>query len=98
VTAPFEVRISSAARRQLGRLPAKVASAVVEFLTVVLPDNPLRLSKPLTEDLAGLHSAGRGDHRVLLDVDEDRRRILVVRVAHRSDVYRPPPPSSTDGS
>jgi mRNA interferase RelE/StbE len=98
VTAPFEVRVSSAARRQLGRLPAQVASAVVEFVTAVLPGNPLRLSKPLTGDLAGLRSARRGDYRVLLDVDEDRRRILVVRIAHRSDVYRPPPPSSTDGS
>ena len=96
MTAPFEVRISSAARRQLGRLPAKVAAAVVEFVTAVLPENPLRLSKPLTGDLAGLRSARRGDYRVLLDVDEDRRRILVVRIAHRSDAYRPPASTGTD--
>jgi mRNA interferase RelE/StbE len=96
VTVPFEVRISSSARRQLGRLPAKVAAAVVEFLTSVLPENPLRLSKPLTGDLAGLRSARRGDYRVLLEVDEDRRRILVMRIGHRSDVYRPPPPSGTE--
>jgi mRNA interferase RelE/StbE len=96
VTAPFEVRVSPAARRQLGRLPAKVAAAVVEFLTGVLLENPLRLSKPLTGELTGLRSARRGDYRVLLEVDEDRRRILVVRIAHRSDVYRPPPPSGTE--
>ena len=96
MTAPFEVRVSSAARRQLERLPATVATAVVEFLTVVLPGNPLRLSKPLTGDLAGLRSARRGDYRVLLEVDEDRRRILVVRVAHRSDAYRPPASSGSE--
>jgi mRNA-degrading endonuclease RelE of RelBE toxin-antitoxin system len=96
VTAPFEVRVTSAARRQLGRLPAKVAAAVVEFLTLVLPENPLRLSKPLTGELAGLRSARRGDYRVLIEVDESSRQILVVRIAHRSDVYRPPTPTGTE--
>ena len=96
MTAPFEVRVTSAARRQLGRLPAKVAAAVVEFLTLVLPDNPLRLSKPLTGELAGLRSARRGDYRVLIEVDESSRQILVVRIAHRSDVYRPPTPTGTE--
>ncbi len=96
MTAPFEVRVTSAARRQLGRLPAKVAAAVVEFLTLVLPENPLRLSKPLTGELAGLRSARRGDYRVLIEVDESSRQILVVRIAHRSDVYRPPTPTGTE--
>jgi mRNA interferase RelE/StbE len=93
VTDPFELRVSSAARRQLRRLPAKVAVAVVEFMTAVLPENPLRLSKPLTGELAGLRSARRGDYRVLIEVDDEARQILVVRVAHRADVYRPPAPS-----
>ncbi len=94
MTAPYGVRITSAARRQLGRLPGKVATAVVEFLTVVLPENPMRLSKPLTGELTGLRSARRGDYRVLIDVDEVDRQILVVRIAHRSDAYRPPPPGT----
>ncbi len=94
MTQPFQVRVTSAARRQLGRLPGKVATAVVEFLTVVLPENPMRLSKPLTGELTGLRSARRGDYRVLIDVDEVDRQILVVRIAHRSDAYRPPPPGT----
>ncbi|MGY1780348.1 type II toxin-antitoxin system RelE family toxin [Geodermatophilus sp. SYSU D01036] len=96
MTAPYGLRVSSAARRQLGRLPAKVATAVVEFLTVVLPENPLRLSKPLTGELTGLRSARRGDYRVLIEVDEAQRQVLVVRIAHRSDVYGPPAPSGMD--
>ncbi len=95
MTQPFEVRVTSAARRQLRRLPPKVATAVVEFLTAVLPENPERMSKPLVGELTGLRSARRGDYRVLLEVDRDRRRILVVRIAHRSDAYRPPPPGTS---
>jgi mRNA interferase RelE/StbE len=92
VTSAFEVRIASAARRQLSGLPARSAVAVVEFITTVLPENPLRLSKPLLGEFEGLRSARRGDYRVLIEVDEAARTVLVVRIAHRADVYRPPPP------
>ena len=90
MTRPFSVEVSSAARRQLHQLPPTLAAAVVEFLTTVLPENPLRLSKPLTGALSGLRSARRGDYRVLIDMDEDDRRVLVVRIAHRAHAHRPP--------
>ena len=45
MTAAYDVRVASAARRQLSRLPARSAVAVVAFITTVLPQNPLRLSK-----------------------------------------------------
>jgi mRNA-degrading endonuclease RelE of RelBE toxin-antitoxin system len=90
VSGTFGVRVASTARRQLHHLPERVAPAIVEFITVVLPANPLRLSKPLTGELAGLRSARRGDYRVLIRVDEEEREILVVRIAHRADAYRAP--------
>lgn len=85
---PYTVRVSAPARRQLHRLPHRAALAVVEFITVVLPDNPERVSEPLTGDLDGLRSARRGDYRVLLWIDEDDSTVVVVRVAHRADAYR----------
>lgn len=91
MTALYRLEVSAAARRQLHELPDRVAAAVVEFLTVVLPDNPARLSKPLTGGLEGLRSARRGDYRVLLWIDEDDRSVVVVRVAHRADAYRSVP-------
>jgi mRNA interferase RelE/StbE len=94
VSSPYDVQLASAAHRQLGRLPPKVAVAVVEFVTVVLPGNPLRLSKPLTGEFAELRSARRGDYRVLIQVDEAARTVLVLRIAHRAEVYRPPSPAT----
>ena len=94
MTSVYEVRIASAARRQLSRLPARSAVAVVEFITTVLPQDPLRLSKPLTGEFEGLRSARRGDYRVLIEVDEATHTVLVVRIAHRAEAYRPPPPGT----
>ncbi|MBB3086662.1 type II toxin-antitoxin system RelE family toxin [Geodermatophilus sabuli] len=93
MSSSYEVHIASAAHRQLGQLPSRVAVAVVEFITAVLPENPQRLSKPLTGEFEGLRSARRGDYRVLIDIDESARTVLVVRIAHRAEVYRPPPPT-----
>lgn len=50
---PYSVEFASEARRDLHRLPAKVAAAIIEFITGPLADNPARLSKPLRNELAG---------------------------------------------
>jgi mRNA interferase RelE/StbE len=97
MTDDFSIRVSASARRQLHRLPGRVALAIVEFVTVVLPTNPLRLTKPLTGELQGLRSARRGDYRVLVRVDEHAHEVLVVRIAHRADVYGGTHPLGNDG-
>ncbi len=85
---PYRIEVSSEARRGLHRLPGKVATAIVEFITGPLADHPVRLSKPLTGELASYRSARRGDYRVLIRVDEGNHAVLVARIDHRADVYR----------
>jgi mRNA-degrading endonuclease RelE of RelBE toxin-antitoxin system len=64
-----------------------VAAAVTEFLTGALLDNPHRVGKPLTRELAGYHSARRGTYRVIYRIDDAARTVYVVRIDHRTDVY-----------
>jgi mRNA interferase RelE/StbE len=47
------------------------------------------VGKPLRSDLAGIHSARRGTYRVLYRINEEGREVIVVRIDHRSDAYRP---------
>jgi mRNA-degrading endonuclease RelE of RelBE toxin-antitoxin system len=83
-----EVAWTPSARRSLNRVPAKVASAVVEFVYGSLAENPRRVGRALRLELEGLHSARRGDYRVIYRIDDERRRIDVVAVEHRADAYR----------
>jgi len=46
------------------------------------------MSKPLRGDLEGLRAARRGDYRVLFSLNDATTTLLVVRIAHRADVYR----------
>lgn len=50
--------------------------------------DPWRVSKPLRDELEGFRGARRGEYRVVLSVDEERRVGYVVRIDHRSDAYR----------
>jgi mRNA interferase RelE/StbE len=84
----WEVQLAPSAIRGLDRLPPKLATAAVEFVTGTLPTNPERMSKPLRGEFEGLRSARRGDYRVLFALDDETRVLLVVRIAHRVDVYR----------
>ncbi|MGL5857918.1 MAG: type II toxin-antitoxin system RelE family toxin [Angustibacter sp.] len=85
----YRVQLSPGARRDLHRLPAKVAPAVIEFCSVVLAGNPLRVSKPLDAPFKGLRTARRGHYRVLLEVDDVRQVVVITRIDHRSNAYRP---------
>lgn len=84
---PYELKVAASAERSLARLPESAAAAMVEFITGPLLENPLRLGHPLTLELSGYLSARRGVYRVVYRVDE--LTVLVVRVEHRADVYRP---------
>jgi mRNA interferase RelE/StbE len=85
----FAIAWTTAARRALTRLREKVAAAVVEFLYGSLAAGPHRVGRPLKLGLEGLHSARRGDYRIIYRVDDERRLVIVIAMEHRSDIYRP---------
>ena len=39
-------------------------------------------------ELVGLYSARRGPYRLLFRIDEEARRVYVVDIDHRADIYR----------
>jgi mRNA-degrading endonuclease RelE of RelBE toxin-antitoxin system len=87
---PFEVHWATPARRALRRLPEKAAAAAVEFIYGPLATNPARVGRPLRLEFEGAYSAHRGDYRVVYRIDERRRRVLVLAIGHRADIYRRP--------
>jgi mRNA-degrading endonuclease RelE of RelBE toxin-antitoxin system len=84
----YEVIFSPTARREMSSVPARVIPAIIEFVYGDLSAFPRRVGKPLERELAGSFSARRGNYRILYDIDEEQKRVLILRVAHRSDVYR----------
>jgi mRNA interferase RelE/StbE len=88
-TPPWALRVAASEERQLARLPERVAAAVVEFMVGPLCDDPRRVGHLLQRELAGLWSARRGAYRVVYEIDDEATTVTVLRIEHRSDVYRP---------
>ncbi|MGF7239016.1 MAG: type II toxin-antitoxin system RelE family toxin [Frankia sp.] len=87
---PYELVLTPPAQRAIaGKLPEAVAVAVIDFLTTALVANPHRVGKQLRDDLSGVWSARRGTYRVLHRINDDPREVVVLRVEHRRDAYRP---------
>ena len=88
--APYELVLTPPAIRAVrSGMPEGVAAAAIEFLTGALVENPHRVGKQLRGDLAGIRSARRGTYRVLYRINEVQREVVVLRIEHRRDVYRP---------
>lgn len=85
---PYRVEVSAAAQRGLARISPRYAPAIIEFITGALPQNPHRIGKPLRAPYNGMHSARRGDYRILYAIRDDHS-ILITRIEHRSTAYKP---------
>lgn len=83
--APLPVAWTPTAKRAVSRLPDKVAAAAVEFIYGPLAENHRRVGKPLRHELEGLHSARRGDFRIICRISEI---LTIIAIDHRADIYR----------
>jgi mRNA-degrading endonuclease RelE of RelBE toxin-antitoxin system len=87
---PYELVLTPPATRAIReKLPEPVAVAVIDFLTTALVGNPHGVGKALRDDLAGIWSARRGTYRVLYRINDTAGEVVVLRIEHRRDVYRP---------
>jgi mRNA interferase RelE/StbE len=86
----YELAVAPPAARAIAEeLPEAVAAAVIELVTGTLLRQPRRVGKPLRRELAGVWSARRGTYRILYRINEAKHEVVVLRVEHRGDAYRP---------
>lgn len=84
----YEIRTTPEALRHLNQLPPKVRDAALVALRGPIGENPHQLRKALVGELTGLFSARRGDYRIIYEIDDQARVVIVHRIQHRGAVYR----------
>lgn len=86
----YELVVTAPAARAIREtLPESVAFAVIDFITGPLLEGPKRVGAPLRGELEGIWSARRGTYRILYRIDQENHEVIVLRVGHRRDIYRP---------
>jgi mRNA interferase RelE/StbE len=86
----WKVDLSETAAAQLAKLDQVEAKRILTFLRrrLVPIDDPRSIGKPLTGPLGGFWCYRVGDYRLISSILDGEVRILVVRLGHRSEVYR----------
>ena len=81
------VRIAPAARREIKRLSKQNQRRVVAVMRA-LAVNPRPHGCTPVEGFDGLFKVRVGDYRVIYKIEDEELLVVIVRVRHRSDVYR----------
>jgi mRNA interferase RelE/StbE len=80
----------TSAKRELRKLDRQVASRIVDYMDgrIAAMENPRSLGAALVGSKDRLWRYRVGDYRIVCEIHDARLIVLVVRIGHRSDIYR----------
>ena len=84
----YSVRIKRSAAKELAEVPNPARTRIVHAIDS-LSESPLA-GRPLKGGMRGLRRLRVEDYRIVYELLDDELIVLVVRVAHRAQVYRSP--------
>jgi len=83
----YEILLARQAERDLRRLPAEIFHRIVRQMRE-LAQFPRPHGCRKLKDSGNDYRIRVGDYRILYEIDDGNRQIRILRVGHRSDVYR----------
>jgi len=86
----WTIEFERAAAKEFGKLDAQARRRIRRFLQqrVLTSENPRSIGKPLRGTHGRLWRYRVGPLRIIANIQDDRMIILVVRVAHRREIYK----------
>ena len=86
----WRIEFEQAAQRELNKLDPQAAKRILKFLSERLAPSadPRRLGETLHGKLSDYWKYRVGDYRIIATIEDDKLRILVVRIGNRREVYR----------
>ena len=86
----WRIEFVPAAAKELKKLDQQVAARIIKTLEdrIAPLDDPRSTGSVLVGEHVGFWRWRIGDYRVVARIEDERITVLVVRVAHRREVYR----------
>jgi len=85
----WTVEFDDAAAKELRKLDRQAQKEILHYFRerIATKEDPRRFGKPLSRDYAGLWRYRLRDFRMICQIEDHKLIVLVIRVAHRKDVY-----------
>ena len=86
----WRVEISRTAQTQIAKLDRPAQASILRYLRerVQPAENPRQLGKPLRGEKKGLWRYRVGDYRIICDIRDSDKIVVVLALCHRKHVYR----------
>lgn len=83
------VEFDDQARRELRALDPQTQRQILRYLKerIATDEDPKRFGKALTGDKLGLWRYRVNDYRIVCQIEDSKLTVLVLRAAHRREVY-----------
>ncbi|MDQ7049886.1 MAG: type II toxin-antitoxin system RelE/ParE family toxin [Enterobacterales bacterium] len=83
------IEFDDAALKELRKLDKQAQNEILKYLRerIATDEDPRRFGKPLSRNLAGLWRYRIRNYRLVCNIEDHRLVVLVLRAAHRKDVY-----------
>jgi len=85
----WKIEFDDAAAKELRKLDRQIQKEILHYLRkrIATKDDPRRFGKPLSHSLVCLWRYRIRNYRIICNIEEDKLVVLIVRIAHRKDVY-----------
>ncbi|HEX13189.1 MAG: type II toxin-antitoxin system mRNA interferase toxin, RelE/StbE family [Desulfurella sp.] len=87
----WAIKFEESAKKELASLDKQTAKRIITFLKerIALSDNPRKLGKTLKgSKLGDFYRYRVGNYRIICVIEDDNLLVIVIRIAHRKEVYR----------
>ena len=83
------VEFDESAARELRKLDGQIQREILRYLRqrIATDEDPRRFGKALARELAGLWRYRVRDYRLICNIEDETITVLILRVAHRKQVY-----------
>lgn len=89
MTIKWTIIFTEPAEKAFSKLDRPTQKEIEKYLSqrVLAADTPRALGKALKGNLSGYWSYRSGDYRIICKIEDQEFIVLIVRVAHRKEVY-----------
>lgn len=83
----YKIEYVESVQDDLKAISKTIKGQIKKAIEKKLASNPIEFGKPLQYSLRGLRRLRVGDWRVIFQIEEDKKTVLIVKIGHRREVY-----------
>lgn len=84
----YQIQITTRAQKDLKKLPTSIRKRIVQAAIQLEANRYPQQFKPLMGKEIAQFRLRVGDYRILYDVYEESKIVLILRIGHRRDIYK----------